>query len=215
MATPSVCLQREWSDATSQYASSTALLREWELLCGRRAELHDRSRVYYMKVGYGITIPSIVVSAAASVAGIGLATSGWGCAPTGSQGNSTSTSTADPAATVNWFQMAFSSAGLMSAAVLAIAQFLRLAELQAANDACAGQFEKLGLEIRMHLALPGATFRDLSEAVKDAKRRLDSLIDQAPPVPRRIEERYDGDGTRKVAVEVRSEVGIYRGEVGI
>jgi hypothetical protein len=157
-----------------------SLLVHWEDYCTKQAEMYEMSRVFHSVCGNYITIPAIVIAGMSSVANIGLSASGLGC-------ESTSTTS------INWFTMGFSASGLLAAAILTITQYLKLSEMQVQCENVSGEFEKLALEIRMHLTLLSgldSTYRNVAELVKDVKKKMDGLIDKAPSLPKHVERRF-------------------------
>jgi hypothetical protein len=80
---------------------------------------------------------------------------------------------------------------LIATATQTVVQTLGLSELSTKNELSASHYEKLVLEIKMHLSVrpDGAAYRSLSELVKSVKRQIDTLIDTSPSIPKHIERR--------------------------
>ena len=155
--------------------STTELLAQWQDYCLSQSKMHNEMRSIFKRRNYSLAIPAILLSTVGGTANIGM----------GARTCSDDT---------NWLSVLFGSIGLVSAAMFSIHRYLCLPELQKEHDFYADEFEKLGNEIAMQLALDkedgSRAYRNLAEFMKECKKTLDVLIDKAPPVSRKIEAKY-------------------------
>lgn len=81
---------------------------------------------------------------------------------------------------------------LTSTMIFSINRFLRLPDLQREHDRYSDEFMKLAHEIRMQTALDpmenDRAYRNIAEFTKEAKKRMDVLIENSPALPRSIAE---------------------------
>lgn len=140
-----------------------SLLIEWQEYCSAQSEIHDRMRAILRFRNYMLYLPAILLSTIAGGGNIGI-----GAQSCGSN---------------SWLPIMFGSFGLASAAIITVHKYLNLAPLQELHDIYSDEFEKIAKDIRMQTVLGtgSETYRNLSEFAKDCKKRLDPIIDKAPP----------------------------------
>lgn len=152
--------------------SAGAILQRWRDFAQEQGVLHDKSRVYYRLLDFGMMIPAILL---ASVAGVSII----------------STSSKEKCDTnTNWLLVAMGSASILSSALVTIHRYTTVADLQRRHDTYADAFTTFSNELDMQLALDtaeqGRVFTSTQELIKHAKRNLDILVDKAPGLPAHI-----------------------------
>lgn len=158
---------------------SIKTLNIWYTYCRRMAIIHDRMRAIMRFRNYSLYISALLLSTIASSATISL----------GVQDNKCDKS-------AEWVKIFFGSMGLASVAMFSIHRYLMLPEFQREYDLYSDEFEKLRLDISMHIALHNnaensETYRNYSECLKDIKRRMDLIIDKGPPFFERVAHSVD------------------------
>lgn len=164
----------------------------WESFCREQAELHDKCRGHFRVRNLGLAVPALLLSTLSGVASIGSLQRGGG----DKEGSCSSTSKHG----IDILQMLCGVASLVSAALFAVHRYMNLPELQREHDLYNDEYTKLAYEIQLHRALDplaaDRTYRNMAEFMKESKRRMDTLVDRAPPIVGRVLRRLRrGDGS--------------------
>jgi hypothetical protein len=146
-----------------------------EEYCDKRARIMTIQHTIFRLRNFYIAIPAIIISTISGSATISLSAH---------------------FEKYNVLGIVFGSLTLISAAMFSVHRYLQLPELQKEYDIYADEFEKLKIEIKLQLILDkddpeSSVYRNLPEFAKDAKKRLDILIDKSPAYFERVEKRVD------------------------
>jgi hypothetical protein len=143
------------------------LLVEWEKYSEEQACMHDKARYFYTKCDFGIAIPAILLSMMGGVGNIGVA----------SQCESSS------------LNIIFGTIALISSTMFSIHRYLNISEYKQQHDFYGDEFEKLSKEIHLQLIIYNdehKTYASLVEFSKECKKKIDNILDKAPPIPKHI-----------------------------
>jgi hypothetical protein len=151
------------------------MLNHWGAYCNKRARIMNIQHTIFRHRNFYIAIPAIIISTISGSATISLSAQ---------------------FEKLNILGILFGSMALVASAMFAVHRYLQLPELQREYDFYADEFEKLRLEIKLQLTLdkddPGSSvYRNLPEFAKEAKRKLDILIDKGPAFFERVEKRVE------------------------
>jgi hypothetical protein len=145
------------------------LLQQWGDFARQQGILHNKSRIYYKLLDFGMMIPSLIF---ASVSGVSM------ISVSNNEKCNTDTS---------WFIVAMGVSSLISSALVAIHRYTCVADLQRRHDTYADSFTSFANEIDMQLSIgldeQGKVFTNIYELIKFTKRNLDLMIDKAPGLP--------------------------------
>ena len=147
------------------------MLNRWEVYCDKRCKIHNSMHNIMRFRNFGIAIPAIILSTISGSATISLSTQ---------------------LEKMNILGIIFGSLGLLGASMFYIHRYLQLPELQKEYDFYSDEFEKLRIEIKLQINLDktapdSSVYRNIAEFSKEAKKRMDILIDKGPAYFKRVE----------------------------
>lgn len=150
--------------------------------CSQQSKLHEKSRMKYRGLNYGIAIPSIVLSTISGSVNLVNAVS------------TSDNSNLKDDTVERVISIICGVCGLLSATMLSIHRYANLAELEYLHSQFADAFEKQNLDIRSNIILDNqnsnTTYTNLFEYLKYCKNEVSLLIEKAPPVPLSISNEY-------------------------
>jgi hypothetical protein len=146
-----------------------------EEYCDKRAKINNEMHTIFRHRNLYIAIPAIIISTISGSATISLSAH---------------------LEKYNILGILFGSLALIGAAMFSVHRYLQLPELQREYDIYSDEFEKLRIEIKLQLTLDrdepqSSVYRDLPEFAKEAKKRIDILIDKSPAFFERVEKKVE------------------------
>lgn len=149
--------------------------------CSQQSKLHEKARLKYRFLNYGIAIPSIVLSTIAGSVNLVNAVSIYD--------NNSPKDIVERSISI-----ICGISGLISATMLSIHRYANLAELEYLHAHFVDSFEKQNLDIRSNIMLDSQncnhTYTNLYEYLKFCKNEISILIEKSPPVPIQIKNNY-------------------------